>query len=155
VNKEQEREFSTCSPVKQVLRIYVHILRIRMFGQIFYLYEYNLLFVLETKCMNIVRITGKSCPSLDASHFWKLWNSYQQNFVLEVCRKNVIGKFNLGPRWFHRIPIFMHTNLNIDPPLLSSGQRSGVRFAALPNFLRSSGSGTRSTQPRENNWGAT
>jgi hypothetical protein len=25
----------------------------------------------------------------------------------------------------------------------------------LPDYLRSSGSGTRSTQPREDNWGAT
>jgi hypothetical protein len=48
------------------------------------------------------------------------------------------------------------------PPLWSSGQsswlqilRSWVRFPALPDFLRSSGSGTGSTQPREDNWGAT
>jgi hypothetical protein len=44
------------------------------------------------------------------------------------------------------------------PPLLSSGQsfwlqihRSRVRFPALPHFLRSRGSGTGSTQPREDN----
>jgi hypothetical protein len=30
-----------------------------------------------------------------------------------------------------------------------------VRFPALPDFLRSSGSGTGSTQPREYNWGVT
>jgi hypothetical protein len=48
------------------------------------------------------------------------------------------------------------------PPLWSSGQssrlqiqRSRIRFPALPDFLRSSGSGTGSTQPREYNWGAT
>jgi hypothetical protein len=48
------------------------------------------------------------------------------------------------------------------PPLWSSGesswlqiQRSRVGFRALPDFLRSSGSGTGSTQPREDNWGAT
>jgi hypothetical protein len=48
------------------------------------------------------------------------------------------------------------------PPLWSSGesswlqiQRSRVRFPALPDFLRNSGSGTGSTQPRECNWGAT
>jgi hypothetical protein len=35
--------------------------------------------------------------------------------------------------------------------LWSSGQRSRVRFPALPDFLRSSGSGTGSTQPREDN----
>jgi hypothetical protein len=44
------------------------------------------------------------------------------------------------------------------PPLWSSGQsswlqilRSRVRFPALPDFLRSSGSGTGSTQTREDN----
>jgi hypothetical protein len=48
------------------------------------------------------------------------------------------------------------------PPLWSSGQsfwlqiqRYGVPFTALPDFLRSSGSGTGSTQPREDNWRAT
>jgi hypothetical protein len=42
----------------------------------------------------------------------------------------------------------------VGPPLWSSGQsswlqihRSPVRFPALPDFLRSSGSGTGSTQP--------
>jgi hypothetical protein len=34
-------------------------------------------------------------------------------------------------------------------------QKSRVRFLALPDFLRSSGSGLRSTQPREYRWGAT
>jgi hypothetical protein len=35
--------------------------------------------------------------------------------------------------------------------LCGSGQRSWVRFPALPDLLRSSGSGTGSTQPREYN----
>jgi hypothetical protein len=48
------------------------------------------------------------------------------------------------------------------PPLWSSGQcfwlqiqRSRVQFLALPDFLRSRGSGTGSTQPCEDNWGVT
>jgi hypothetical protein len=52
--------------------------------------------------------------------------------------------------------------LQFRPPLWSSGQsswlriqRSPVRFTALQDFLRSSGSGTESTQPREGSWGAT
>jgi hypothetical protein len=47
------------------------------------------------------------------------------------------------------------------PPLWSSGQsswlqiqKSRIRFPALLDFLRSIGSGTGSTQPRENKWGA-
>jgi hypothetical protein len=47
-------------------------------------------------------------------------------------------------------------------PLWSSGQSSGYRsrgpgfwVPAPPDFLRSNGSGTRSTQPAEVNWGAT
>ena len=55
--------------------------------------------------------------------------------------------------------------LLVRPPLWSSGQSfwlqihwSRVRFPALPDFLRGSGSGTGCTQPREPrevNWGAT
>jgi hypothetical protein len=52
--------------------------------------------------------------------------------------------------------------LDTRPPLWSSGQsfwlqipRSWVRSPALPYFLRSRGSETGSTKPREDNWGAT
>jgi hypothetical protein len=38
---------------------------------------------------------------------------------------------------------------------LSTDPEIRVRFLALPDFLRSSGSGTESTQPRQYNWGAT
>jgi hypothetical protein len=44
------------------------------------------------------------------------------------------------------------------PPLWYSWleiQSSRIRFSTLRDFLRSSGSGTGSTQPREYNWGAT
>jgi hypothetical protein len=54
-----------------------------------------------------------------------------------------------------KISVFRTKN---GPLLWSSGQsfwlqiqRSQVRFPALPDFLRSSGSGTGSTQPREDN----
>jgi hypothetical protein len=57
---------------------------------------------------------------------------------------------------------FPNTCTSHRPPLWSSGQsfwlqilRSRVRFPVLPDFLRSTGSGTGSTQPREDNWGAT
>ena len=51
---------------------------------------------------------------------------------------------------------FVLSRYSLGPPLWSSGQsfwlqiqRSRVRSPALPDFLSSSGSGTRSTQPRE------
>jgi hypothetical protein len=57
---------------------------------------------------------------------------------------------------------FMYCVVTVRLPLWSSGhsswlqiQRSQVRFLVLPDFLRSSGPGTGSTQPREDNWGAT
>jgi hypothetical protein len=57
---------------------------------------------------------------------------------------------------------FWSSHRDEGPPLWFSGQsfwlqiqRSRVRFQALPDFLRSKGSGTGSTQPREDNYGAT
>jgi hypothetical protein len=54
--------------------------------------------------------------------------------------------------------IYINYNVIMRPPLWSSDQsswlqiqRSRVRFPALPDFLRSRGSGTWSTQPREYN----
>jgi hypothetical protein len=59
----------------------------------------------------------------------------------------------------HRSQIRLYHVVSIRPPLWSSSwlqiQKSRVRFLALPDFLRSSVSGTGSTQPREDNWGAT
>jgi hypothetical protein len=69
------------------------------------------------------------------------------------------GKQQLGMprrRWVDNIK--MDRNKWVGPPLWSSDQSfllqiqgSRVRFPALPDFLRSSGSGTGSTQPHEEN----
>jgi hypothetical protein len=62
----------------------------------------------------------------------------------------------------HAVDVFVLIVRMKGPPLWSSAQSSylpiqrfQVRFPALPDFLRSSGSGTRSTQPREDNGRAT
>jgi hypothetical protein len=49
----------------------------------------------------------------------------------------------------HHTPIFSPSEF------LATDPEVRVRFPPLPDFLRSSGSGTGSTQPREYNWGAT
>jgi hypothetical protein len=73
-------------------------------------------------------------------------------FIIEL--KRVIPKLSL-----HSFQIKQYTlhcglcSLVIRIPGCRS--RGPGRFTALPDFLRSSGSGTGSTQPREYNWGAT
>jgi hypothetical protein len=70
---------------------------------------------------------------------------------------------NFPIKSLHTIVVFhMNVIYNGGPTLWSSGQsfwlriqRSRVRFPTLPDFLRSSGYGTGSTQPREDNWGDT
>jgi hypothetical protein len=49
------------------------------------------------------------------------------------------------------VGILSSTTRFLEPPLWSSGKSSRLRFPALPDFLSSSGSGTGSTQPREDN----
>jgi hypothetical protein len=69
--------------------------------------------------------------------------------------KFVINKSNITILIFVYFYILLHVS-NQPPPLLSSGQsfwlqilRSWIRFRALLDFLRSRGSGTGSTQLRE------
>jgi hypothetical protein len=78
------------------------------------------------------------------------------------CQK--VGKYYL--LWSVLMSIllisFLGGWMQLQPHVWSSGQstwlqiqRSRVLFPALPDFLKSSVSGTGSTQPREYNWGAT
>jgi hypothetical protein len=69
---------------------------------------------------------------------------------------------NVRNRFYIFFPGTLVTLFVLSNFLWSSGQRfwrqiqrSRIRFSALPDFLRSSGSGTGSTQPREYNWRAT
>jgi hypothetical protein len=58
--------------------------------------------------------------------------------------------------WIYLIFLSYHLALNkLCESFWLQIQGSRVRFPALPHFLRSSGSGTGSTQPREDNYGAT
>jgi hypothetical protein len=74
------------------------------------------------------------------------------------CRTNAVAEIIHDVCSIYMLIYFCHIIL----PLWSSGQsswlqiqRSQVRFPELPDFLRSSGSGTGSTQAREYKWGAT
>jgi hypothetical protein len=76
-----------------------------------------------------------------------LW--YYQTEPVDPFSQNVVSTIR------RLMPLFIS-------PLWSSGQsswlqiqRSWVRVPSLPDFQRSSGPGTGSTQPREDNWGAT
>jgi hypothetical protein len=81
-----------------------------------------------------------------------------------ICHKYEKHKTNTQYHWSpqtNSVALSPQANYT-GPPLWSRGQsswlltqRSWVRFPVLPNFLRSSGSGTGSTQPREDKWGAT
>jgi hypothetical protein len=99
--------------------------------------------------------------------------SQKMAFWMLYCTKTIRDCFNAFPvfpslsasRWLpHKSQdgILYSTLLSLWPPLRSSGQtsrlqtqRSRVRFPALADFLSSSGSGTGSTQPREDKWGGT
>jgi hypothetical protein len=81
-----------------------------------------------------------------------------------IClyRENNEQVFTLLPTHILNYSYIVFVNSNIRQHLWSGGQSSGlqiqrsqVRFPMLPDSLRSSGSGTGSTQPHEYNWGAT
>jgi hypothetical protein len=90
-------------------------------------------------CMSYGTASLSSCYVSHISFFLSIHSKKVNLFAVEVTTK-VRRKAKCGP------------------PLWSSGQnswlqiqRSRVRFLALPDFLRSSGSGTESTQPHEGN----
>jgi hypothetical protein len=87
------------------------------------------------------------------------WENLFEVDYLDEWRVLVLATVNL---WIPLPDSYVHNWYYYWPPLWSSGQsswlqiqRSQVRFPALPHFLRSSGSGTGSTQPREDNWRVT
>jgi hypothetical protein len=73
-----------------------------------------------------------------------LWSSGQSSWL----HNGDVLCFLWGTNWIY----ICHVEES-RPPLWSGGQSSWLQIPALPDFLRSSGSGTGSTQPHEYNWG--
>jgi hypothetical protein len=86
-------------------------------------------------------------------HYWSLANFQIWDSVRSFC---YVGNWEIMVKlfwWYEFTGIWWNCLLQLYSWLQI--QRSRVRFPALSDFLRSSGSGTGSTQPREYNWGAT
>jgi hypothetical protein len=120
---------------------------------------------------NIILVNGfrhNSNLFIGAKHSINLITNHRYKIKLLICSGHNINLV-AGPRHIlslffdHRHNIHFFTDLVCNRlHLWSSGQsfwlqiqRSRIRFPALPDFLRSEGSGTGSTQPPEDNWGST
>jgi hypothetical protein len=64
-------------------------------------------------------------------------------------------QFNIYFTFLLTITVFKDRLCGLEVRVPGWYQRSRVRLPALPDFLSSSGTGTGSTQPREDKWGAT
>jgi hypothetical protein len=112
----------------------------------------------------LLQLTARSAvgtqftPAFLAPWHAAVWPELLSSFLL------ILRSFNINsapPNGLIKLTQFMqYRRLSVHrSPLRSSSQsswlqiqRSRVRFPALPDFLRCSGSGTGSTQPREDNW---
>jgi hypothetical protein len=132
--------------------IFLYIKNIRITG--FFFFAHRLLF--RTK-PNILEIGSASVL--------KWIGTYPDGFVRGTAGLNWIGAFSTFHLKMAINPVSQAScSLQVleGPPLWSNGQssclqiqRSRVKFPGVPDFLRSTGPGTGSTQPREDNWGAT
>jgi hypothetical protein len=80
-----------------------------------------------------------------------LFEMYYLYSVLSLKYTNQIHVWNLCVLYKH----FMTVSMVYWSEFLAADPEVRVRFPALPDFLRSIGSGTASTQPHECTWGAT
>jgi hypothetical protein len=105
------------------------------------------------------------CENLK-SYISAVFRKFQPFWEVLLPRRDPSPK--LSVKWFSfcgNNAVFIVFDISYEsskPPLWSSGQNfwlqiqiSQVRFQTLPEFMRSRGSGTGSTQPREDNWGVT
>jgi hypothetical protein len=118
----------------------------------------------DTKHHDAVGSTSESC--VGGFGFESRCRDYLPWWVLVVSffyRQTAVVPLQNRPHFIiSLLSFFLKHRSGLRPPLWSSSQsswlqiqRSQVRFPALPDFLRCSGAGTGSTQPREDNWGAT
>jgi hypothetical protein len=125
----------------------------------------------DSSCQNMVRkwpVTNEFNQPKLRSHCSLVFRSWLECIVTSCVGSECVDNSCRQPtggdlpdrKW--EIRTFHVWMLGIRPPLCSSDQsswlltqRPWVRLPALPNFLRSSGSGTGSTQPRDDKWGAT
>jgi hypothetical protein len=98
---------------------------------------------------------GRDTDCLDWRHWWRnpvpsgTFLPLSFHFIIHCQSSDTTGP-QLRTAWLNkRLPLWSSSQ-----SLWLQIQRSQVRFPALPDFLRSSGSGTGSTQPREYNWSA-
>jgi hypothetical protein len=112
------------------------------------------LFTKILKCDTFLKVQKEPQVSI-VYNFHVIWSIYCWKFKIHV---NFFPQNYLN-RWIFILYEFFTKECLVFEWLTSSVlekiQRSRVRFPALPDFLRSKGSGTGSPQARENNWGAT
>jgi hypothetical protein len=154
-------------PASCEIRAVNHFLRAKTWALLKSIVNYSRYHKDGDKILNqIVRVTGDKTWVSFANVESKAVDAYTFTKLVQKAKTNVScqkadGNCFLG----QERSVDSRINATRDhkgPPLWSSGQnfwlhiqRSRVRFPALLYFLRSGGSGTRSTQPREDNWEAT
>jgi hypothetical protein len=113
-----------------------------------------------------LRKTSFTLPVLTQKKIWIIWIPVMLPWMLVYDHINASYRYDRDPSRISSCARTCHdlckNGYLVWPPLWSSGQSSWlqiqrfqIRFPGLPDFLRSSRSGTGSTQPREGNWGAT
>jgi hypothetical protein len=135
---ERMKDFRQCTNQIEVIQHRV----VDMSGLDFWLHAAN---IQGLKWRGTQNLNGHLWTVLFSVYFVHLTKAYFGNLWKLTIP---IGSFSFGKSFLDRL---WSSGSSFWPQI----QSSLVRFLALPDFLRSRGSGTGSTQPREDNWGAT